>query len=469
MPKEWLITKIKGFSLIEALLASTVFAMIATAVIGGIVYGRAATAQSGDRARAIMLAEEGNEAMRNIRDAGFANLVDGTYGLAQSGNQWVTSGTSDISGMFTRQVVVSSVDSNRKNITSTVSWANGSVSRQTQVATRLSNWRAATIPPVSWSNASVAGSHVMNNNTTGRRVDSQGNYAYVVATSGTPNFFIYNISNPASPSLVGSLTVSVGAINVAVDGNYAYIASTNNNIEMQIINVTNPASPSISGSFNSSGSADGYGIRVNGNYVYLSRLTNAGVQEFQIINVTSKTAPTLAGSYSLAQNMRDLCLNGNYAYVVTDSDTQEVLVINVTNPAAPTLTTSINLTGTTNPTAVSCMNNTIYVGHGNVLRAVNVTTPATPVIAGTFTTTGSGIINDITVDSGQNLVFLATASTSAEFQVVNAANINSLVSFDTVDITGSFAISGLAFNSMLNVVPAVSTSTTQEFLVFKPN
>lgn len=468
MPKEWLITKIKGFSLIEALLASTVFAMIATAVIGGIVYGRAATAQSGDRARAIMLAEEGNEAMRNIRDAGFANLVDGTYGLAQSGNQWVTSGTSDVNGMFTRQVVVSSVDSNRKNITSTVSWANGSVSRQTQVATRLSNWRAAIVTPISWANASLAGSHVMNNNVTGRRVDTQGNYAYVVATSGTPNFFIYNISNPAAPSLVGSLTVSASPTNVAVDGNYAYIASTNNNIEMQIINVTNPSSPSIVSSFNGAGSGDAYGVRVNGNYVYLTRLTGTSVIEFQIINVSNKSAPVVAGSYDLNQNMRDLCLLGNYAYVATDSNTQEVLVINVTNPAAPTLATSVNLTGTTNPSTISCYGTAAFVAHGNVLRALNVTAPAAPTIAGTITTTGSGVINDITTN-GSNIVFMGTASASVEFQVVNSANISSLTMLDTVDVPGTSTINGVSFNSMLNVVPAVSISTTQEFLVFKPN
>lgn len=468
MPKEWLTTKIRGFSLIEALLAATVFGMVATAVIGGIVYGRAATAQSGDRARAVMLAEEGIEAMRNIRDAGFSNLVDGTYGLAQSGNQWVTSGSSDVNGIYTRQVTVATVDSVRKNITTTVSWANGSVSRQTQVASRLANWRAAIIPPVSWSNATVAGSHVMNNNVTGRRVDSQGDYAYVVATSGTPNFFIYNISNPAAPSLVGSLTVSASAINVAVEGNYAYIATTNNNIEMQIINVTNPASPTIAGSFNSSGSADGYGIRVSGNYVYLSRLTNSGVQEFQVINVTVKNSPTLAGSYSLAQNMRDLCLAGTHAYVVTDSDTQEVLVINISNPATPTLTTSVNLTGTTNPTAISCYGTTAFIGHGNVLRALNITTPSAPVAAGTLTTTGSGIINDLTTN-GSNIVFMGTASASAEFQAVNSANISSLAILSTVDVSGTSTINGLAFNSMLNVVPAVSISTTQEFLVFKPN
>ena len=39
------------------------------------------------RARAATLADEGLEAVRNIRDANFSNLTDGTFGLTTTGNQ----------------------------------------------------------------------------------------------------------------------------------------------------------------------------------------------------------------------------------------------------------------------------------------------------------------------------------------------------------------------------------------------
>lgn len=144
MPKVWLrIKNQQGFSPVEVLLAATIFGFLTTALVGAIVYGRGAPASAGDRARAVALAEEGNEAVRNIRDAAFANIADGTYGLVQSGNVWTLSGSSDTSGIYTRQVVIASVDATRKTVTTTVSWPQGSTTAQTSVVGRFTNWQAS--------------------------------------------------------------------------------------------------------------------------------------------------------------------------------------------------------------------------------------------------------------------------------------------------------------------------------------
>src|SRR5688500_2632769 len=101
MQKAWFRTNRQGgFSPVEVLLAATIFGFLATALVGAIIYGRSSTAQAGERARAQSLADEGVEALRNIRDAGFANVTDGTFGLAQSGGSWTLSGSSDTNGIF---------------------------------------------------------------------------------------------------------------------------------------------------------------------------------------------------------------------------------------------------------------------------------------------------------------------------------------------------------------------------------
>ncbi|MDP3973696.1 MAG: prepilin-type N-terminal cleavage/methylation domain-containing protein [Candidatus Daviesbacteria bacterium] len=112
----------KGVSLVEVLLSVAVFGLIVTGLFGGLIYGQQSTALAGQRARAVMLADEGLEAVRNIRDENFSNLSDGTYGLTTTGNQWNLSGSSDITDIFTRQVVISSVDSARKQVVATVTW-----------------------------------------------------------------------------------------------------------------------------------------------------------------------------------------------------------------------------------------------------------------------------------------------------------------------------------------------------------
>ena len=134
---------IKGFSVVEVLLAGAVLGLLATAFGGAIIYGQEGAALSGARARAQNLAEEGLEAARNIRDSGYTNLTDGTYGLAISGGQWTFSGASDTTGIFTRSIIISAVDDNEKSVTSSVTWQQTAQrSAQVDLDTYLSDWSA---------------------------------------------------------------------------------------------------------------------------------------------------------------------------------------------------------------------------------------------------------------------------------------------------------------------------------------
>lgn len=145
-----------GFSLVEVILSSAVFVLLVTALVGAYLYGQEATALAGNRARANMLAEEGLEAVRNIRDANFANLTDGTYGLTTTGNQWNLSGSSDVTDIFTRQIVISTVDTKRKSVTANVTWQqNPSRTGSITSVTRLSNWQASAAAPASCNDYAV--------------------------------------------------------------------------------------------------------------------------------------------------------------------------------------------------------------------------------------------------------------------------------------------------------------------------
>ena len=75
----------KGFSVVEVLLAASIFSLLVTALVGAFLYGQESSALAGARARAGQLADEGLEASRSIRDGAFTNLTDGAHGLAVSG------------------------------------------------------------------------------------------------------------------------------------------------------------------------------------------------------------------------------------------------------------------------------------------------------------------------------------------------------------------------------------------------
>jgi Tfp pilus assembly protein PilV len=130
-----------GFSLVEVVLATALFVSIITALAGLYLYGEESTMLAGNRSRAVMLAEEGLEATRNIRDPQFTNLVDGTYGLATTSNQYNLSGASDTDGFFTRLINIVTVDAKRKDITSTVTWQqNSQRTGSVSLVSRLTNW-----------------------------------------------------------------------------------------------------------------------------------------------------------------------------------------------------------------------------------------------------------------------------------------------------------------------------------------
>ena len=135
----------KGFSLIEILVAISVF-LVFVFVISNITIGSGQqNKHSAYVKKATALAEEGLEITRNIRDADFANLIDGTYGITTTGNQFNLLGSSDTVDIFNRTIIISTINAEQKKVLSTVTW-NDQISSTNSVAltTYLTNWRKIT-------------------------------------------------------------------------------------------------------------------------------------------------------------------------------------------------------------------------------------------------------------------------------------------------------------------------------------
>jgi hypothetical protein len=447
------------------LLAATVFGFIVTAVIGSLVYGRNATADSGDHVRAAQIADEGIQAVTNIGNAAFANLTNGTFGLVQSGGIWTLSGASDTTGIYTRACVIATgATANRKTVTCTVTWSNPQAN-STSATTELTNWPAAI---KTWTNAAVAGAYNPASTTDAIKVDTVGDYAYVVLNTTTNNFMIVNISNPASPSIVSTTSVAASPTNINVSGNYAYITTSSDTAELQIVDISVPATPSIKSSVNMIGTGDPQSVAISGLIAYVARTSDAtaGANEVTTVNVTSPTAPVVLGGYNLAVSMTGIYVSGDYAYVSTTSTTQEMLVLNITVPATITLTFTYNPATAVAATTVNGFGTTVYLGVGSTIRAIDITHPAVPVPQAT-TFTAAGQVNKIDFDVTNQFAFLGTSGTAGEFQVVNISNPASLTLVKTVDVAGTTStIAGLAYNATYDTVVAASASDTQEVIVF---
>jgi prepilin-type N-terminal cleavage/methylation domain-containing protein len=472
MLKVWLTIKPirqAGFSMVELLLAAAVFGILTTGLVGAVVYGRASTATASDAARAHLIAEEGLEATRGMA---YASLVNGSYGLTQSGSPltwtFLGSGTTDLTDIFTRQITITTAGTNRKTVTSVVTWpaAGGGTSTVTLTA-ELSNWPAAI---KLWTNTATPVAPAVNDITgTNNAIKTavQGNYAYTVLNIVTTNnFVITNISNPASPTST-AFSIAGTPTNIYVVGNYAYVTNQLDTAELQVVDITNPAAPSVVASVNMTGTGNGQGVYVSNGFAYVVRAADAtvGANELTVVNVSSPVAPVVAGGYNNdALTMNEVVVLGTTAYIATSSTTQELAVINVTTPATPTLTVLFNTPTAVAATTIAGFGSTLLMGMGTTVNEINVITPATPSISATFTATGA--VNDIDYDVTNKFAFLATASTTTELQILNITP-TTLTLAKSVDVTGTTStLGGVSYSTSYDVVVGASASDTQEILVF---
>lgn len=137
----------RGFSLVEILVAVSVF-LTFVLVLGDISFSsRRQIINAGNRTKAIALANEALEATRNLRDLeiGFAYLPSGTYGLSTTTNIWSFSGSSDVTDIFTRNIVVTTTNDTQKQVDVNVSWADQlSASNSISLSTYLTDWKKLT-------------------------------------------------------------------------------------------------------------------------------------------------------------------------------------------------------------------------------------------------------------------------------------------------------------------------------------
>lgn len=449
--------------MVEVLLASALFVLLVTALAGGYLYGEESSAVAGNRARAVFLAEEGLEAVRNMKDAGFGDLSAGAHGLATTSNQWSFSGTEDVSGIFTRSIAISTLDTARKVATATVTWQQtASRTGTVTLVTRFTNWLRSVS---SWATPTQEATMDLSGIEDGLKIQVQGDYAYVVRNDGAPDFLVIDVSNPASPSLVGSLNLTGTSTNIAVAGNFAYISNKHDSQELQVIDITTPSSPSVAGTFNAPGTADALGVYAVGTTAYLVRASSAD-NEFIIVNATVPASPVSIGSLNLGATGYEVYVSGNSAFVASGSNSAELQVVNITVPAAPALLgTGYNAGGNTDAVSIAGSGTNVFLAQGSNIHIISVSAPAAPTLLGTFA--GAGTVNDIALNLGNSgtYVYFVSASSNREFELFDISAPASPVSVGSINLT---AYTGIAYDAVLDRAFVVGADDASEFLVIKP-
>ncbi|HVS59011.1 MAG TPA: beta-propeller fold lactonase family protein [Candidatus Saccharimonadales bacterium] len=187
--------------------------------------------------------------------------------------------------------------------------------------------------PVVVNTGGTAGADATNAAFTGLYVS--GRYAYVAEnyTGGTNHYklLVYDVSNPASPSLVGNTSTNLTQpMNIFVQGRYAYVVNqgSSGNGNLAVFNIANPASPTyLTSASTGTGSYPLYAF-IQGRYAYVTTLgTTAGSIETFDVSTPNSSITQVGSGISTGSSVYAWYpfASGRYLYV-TESGTNQIAV-----------------------------------------------------------------------------------------------------------------------------------------------
>jgi len=260
-----------------------------------------------------------------------------------------------------------------------------------------------------------------------------GNYAYVVDDESY-DLKVIDVSDPASPSLSGSLGIGGDpTISLAVSGNYAYVVDSDSD-DLKVIDVSNPASLFLRDSM-VIGSYPRHMV-ISGDYAYV---VDQNSNDLKVIDVSDPDNLSLSASLLVGDTPLRVAVSGNYAYVL-DSGSDKLKVIDVSNPASPYLRDSVAIGPY--PQAVAVSGNYAYVLDRslNDLKVIDISDPDNLSIGGSLVL-GS---NPRSVAVSGNYAYVVDAG-SEDLKVIDVSDPASPSLSDSLGIGGypeSVALSG---------------------------
>jgi hypothetical protein len=287
----------------------------------------------------------------------------------------------------------------------------------------------------------------------------QGKYAYMADQSNS-KLTIYDLSNPASPTLVSNVASGTAGcttpISIAVSGKYAYLGN-DCNFSLTVFDISNPASPvNVSGDVPlfSAVAGDPNDLFVSGRYLYA--VTSGGApNQLQVIDIANPAMPVQVGAVTIGAS-NAVYVAGNYAYVANYGNNR-LEIINISNPASPSIVSNVPITGSgSGPWDVYVQGKYAYVaGRGN-LQIVDISNPASGSIVGTYTPAGGAGPYSVYVqgryayftDTANNAIYTVDVSNPASPSLVGNLSTGSAWGL-SLTVQGRYAYTAGAGNGLM--------------------
>lgn len=259
-------------------------------------------------------------------------------------------------------------------------------------------------------------------------IDVIDNYAFLAESNA--GLTIYDISNPANPSLVGQKILPSSAKDVKVIGSLAYVADEY--AGLRIIDISNIQNPVEIGFFDTPGRS--YDVEIIDSLAYVADLSGG----LLCINISNPSNPTLISNFAASDQIIDVDIKDSHAYF-TDGYSG-IKVINISNPLNLTLVDELYMPYWC--LGIKVVDDFAYVAAWEFggLRIVDVSDPANMQEVGFYNTWGKS--RDIDVIG--SLAYIADWD-GGGLQIINNNILNplpvELVSFDADYFDGAVNLS----------------------------
>jgi hypothetical protein len=146
-----------------------------------------------------------------------------------------------------------------------------------------------------------------------------------------------DISNPASPTPIGSSPILADSVNGLFADGSGYLYAACGSAGLQILDISKPASPALIGSYDSSGYAEN--VSVVGNYAILAD----GPDGVQVLSISDPRHPTWVGQIDTGAYAYDARVSGYTLYAAQGGS--GLLVADLSHPSRPQVKPSVNIGG----------------------------------------------------------------------------------------------------------------------------
>lgn len=160
----------------------------------------------------------------------------------------------------------------------------------------------------------------------------------------------------SSPNSVKVLSVGANPNDIAFSGNYAYVANAGND-KLEVIDFSVISSASVVHTVNL-GSAP-VSVSISGNYAYIA---NNGNDQLEIVDISDPLNASLVHTVSIGSNPIQVRTHDNYAFVLDESNSL-FQIIDISNPTSSYLVKSLNTGG--NPSSFDIEGDFAYVATNN--------------------------------------------------------------------------------------------------------